>query len=232
MLSPVLSCFSNDSLNSLIAMCLKNSDATDKAYFIKSYFEDLQRRIEFLIEFHGMERRDEALMLCCCYIEALGSRSSSEPKSKARNYCNILAENGNNEIWNLIHPMQLKNILSTKPLFKENLGPIALLIDGMGTQLFEPQEVIARLNSVLNEQQLSWLQENIFKGSMAYISYERIRSELVHDITGGSISFSSTTYKGNPVPDLNFEALYSSLLTIVAISRSKAVSTNKWWYEQ
>jgi len=98
--------------------------------------------------------------------------------------------------------------------------------------LIEPQELLARLEPSLDEKQRSWLQDNIFKGSMAMISYERIRCELVHDIDAEtSISFSETTYNGNPVPILDFEALYSSLKKIVAASQKKAVSSNKFWYE-
>lgn len=202
-----------------------------KAHFIKAYFDDLQNRLAFLSDLHVMGRKDEALMLCCCYIEALGSRASDEPEQKARNYCDILAAQGCNEIWRLVHPKQLKDLLSSKPLFTGVYGTLEPLIDGFGGHLIDPREVLARLDPPLNEQQRSWLQGNIFKGSMANISYERIRCELVHDISGGGISFSETMHNGNPVPNLDFEVLYSSLRKIVEASREKAVCTNKWWFE-
>ena len=202
-----------------------------KALYIKAYFEDLQKRIAFLAELHAMGRKDESLMLCCCYIEALGSRESMEPQRKAKNYCTILAEQGHNEIWRLVHPKKLKDVLSKNGLFGGVFNTLEPLIDGFGSQLIDPQELLARLDPSLNEQQKSWLHDNLFKGSMANISYEHIRSELVHDISGGSISFSETIYKGGPVPDLTFDVLYSSLRKIVDVSQSKAISTNKWWFE-
>lgn len=203
----------------------------DKAYFIKAYFENLQRRIAFLVELNDEGRKDEALMLCCCYIEALGSRVSSEPERKAQNYCRILSEQGGNELWRLVHPIQLKRQLSLKPLFGNVLGALVPVIDEFGMQLIEPDDVIAKLSPLLDKPQCDWLNNNVFKGSVAYISYEEIRSELVHDISGGSISFSQTFYRGNPVPTLGFEILHASLTEIVRVSREKAVSTNKWWYE-
>jgi hypothetical protein len=54
--------------------------ASGKARYIRAYFDDLQGRIAFLGELYGMGRKNEALMLCCCYIEALGSRQSQEPE--------------------------------------------------------------------------------------------------------------------------------------------------------
>lgn len=209
-----------------------DSDATNKAFFIEAYFDNLQHRIAFLPALNAKGRECEALMLCCCYIEALGSREIAGRDIKAKNYCAILSEEGGNEIWRLIHPKQLKKVLSTNGLFKEQFNTLEPLIDDFGSQLIDPQELLAHLEPSLDGKQRSWLQDNIFKGSVAMISYERIRCELVHDIEAEtSISFGETTYKGNPVPKLDFEALYSSLKKIVAASQKKAVSSNKFWYE-
>ena len=206
--------------------------ASGKAHYIKAYYDELQSRIAFLGELYGMGKRHEALMLCCCYIEALGSRQSREPERKAKNYCTALFEHGQNEIWPLIHPKQLKNVLSTNGLFKDAFSTLQPLIDSFGAQLIDPQEVQAHLDGALNEQQRGWLKDNIFKGSVANISYDRIRSELVHDISAAPISFSETSYKGHPVPDLNFEMLYASLRRIVEVNQQRAIATNKWWFEE
>jgi len=64
---------------------------------------------------------------------------------------------------------------------------------------------------------------------MANISYEHIRSELVHDIsTAGMISFSETIYNGIPVPAITFELLYSSLRSVLNTIQSNATATNMW----
>src|SRR6266581_7504796 len=165
--------------------------ASGKARYIEAYFDDLQGQIAFLGELYGMDRKNEALMLCCCYIEALGSRQSQEPERKAKNYCNVLAEHGKNEIWQLIHPKQLKNVLSANGLFKDTFSALEPIIDKFGARLIDPQELRDQLDPGLNAQQRAWLKDNLFKGSIASISYEGIRSELV-----------------------------------------RAISTNKWWFEQ
>ncbi len=73
---------------------------------------------------------------------------------------------------------------------------------------------------------MTWLQDNLFKGTIAAISYELIRSELVHDISAGNITFSETQFKGHPVPDLNFELLYPALWTIFHRLENKSLKTN------
>lgn len=206
--------------------------AAAKAQLIKAYFDDLQNRIAFLAELYEMGRKNEALMLCCCYIEALGSRQSPEPERKAKNYCSVLAEHGQNEIWRLVHPRQLKNVLASNGLFRDAFDVVEPLIDDFGAQLIEPEQVRAKLDPAFSGQQRGWIDDNLFKATIAYISYDRIRSELVHDISAPSISFSETSYKGNPVPDLTFEMLYDSLRHIVNVSQERAISTNKWWFEQ
>jgi hypothetical protein len=162
----------------------------------------------------------------------LGAGSHKSRSGKAKNYCKVLAEHGKNEIWQLIHPKQLKNVLSANGLFKDTFAALKPIIDTFGAKLIDPQELRAQLDPGLNAQQRAWLNDNLFKGSIANITYERIRSELVHDISAAPISFSETSYKGNQVPDLNFEMLYTSLRNIVEVSQGRAISTNKWWFEQ
>jgi hypothetical protein len=209
---------------------LEDKDAT-KSYFIKAYFDDLQSRVGFLAELHATGRKNEALLLCCCYIEALGSRASGDSE-KARNYCSILVQHGGSEIWRLVHPKQLRNVLASKPLFVDVFSQLEPLIAESGKQLIDPDELLARLNPILTETQQNWLQRYVFRGSMANISYERIRCELVHDISANDVSFSETIYDGNPVPNLDFEMLYSSLRKIVDALQESAVSSNRWWFEE
>ncbi|HEX5361572.1 MAG TPA: hypothetical protein VFW49_10860 [Fluviicoccus sp.] len=204
-----------------------------KAFFIAAYFKDLQDRVLFLQELYAMGRREEALLLCCCYIEALGSRLSADPKAKAKNYCDILMSHGGNDLWHLIYPSQIKSVLSGMPLFKDVLPALSQHINMIGMELICPQDLISLLINILNHDQLKWLRANTFKGSMAYFSYQQIRSELVHDIsTAHSLSFGSPQYHGNPIPSIDFPLLYSSLRKIVTSLESISKSSGKWWWEE
>jgi len=204
----------------------------DKTFMIKAYFDDLEERIAFLKELNEGDHKDEALMLCCCYIEALGSRQYHESDRKAKNYSRILEEYGGNYIFALVHPKQLKRVLENQNLFKPDISAIEPIIEGFEKELVSQEVVTDSLLPVINKDQAKWLQDNIFKVTMANISYEFVRSELVHDISAENVTFSKTTIEGDPVPDLNFELLYPALWNIFHLLKGKSLETNTWYWEQ
>jgi hypothetical protein len=204
----------------------------DKTFFIKAYFDDLEKKIGFLKELKEGSHKDEALMLCCCYIEALGSMQYHQSERKAKNYSMILRESAGNDIFGLVHPKQLKVVLTNQKRFKHNFSAIEPIIDGFANELVSQEIVTKKLSSIISTDQAEWLQNNIFKATIAAISYDVIRSELVHGISTANVTFSQTTFKGNPVPDLNFELLYSALWNIFGRIKKKSLETNKWYWEQ
>ncbi len=84
----------------------------------------------------------------------------------------------------------------------------------------------------MTKDQTAWLRDNLFKGTIAAISYELVRSKLVHDIEAADVTFNETTINGNPVPDLNFELLYPALLNIFLRLKDKSLEANIWYWEQ
>ena len=101
-----------------------NDKDSDNAFMIQAYFNDLEKRIAFLKELYDGDHTDEALMLCCCYIEALGSRQYHDSDRKAKNYYRTLEEHSGNKLFTLIHPKQLRNVLMSQKLFKANITQI------------------------------------------------------------------------------------------------------------
>jgi len=209
-----------------------NDKNPDKAFMIQSYFDDLEKRIAFLEKLYNGDHTDEALMLCCCYIEALGSRQYHDSDRKAKNYYRILERYSSNEIFALIHPKQLRNVLMSKKLFKENITQIEPIINRFGKKLILQKVVSDSLLPVINEKQVKWLNDNLFKGTMAAISHERVRSDLVHDISTSNLTFGETTFGGKPVPDMNYELLYPALMNIFHNLKETSLKSNKWYWEQ
>ena len=202
---------------------------------IQAYFDDLEKRIAFLKQLYETDHRDEALMLCCCYIEALGSRKyhDSDRKAKAINYYKILVEYGANRLFEYIHPKQLRNILMDNKLFNNNINQIEPIIDGFGKELILQKDVFDSLSPVITQKdQLDWLKDNLYKGTMAQISYQKVRSELVHDISTANLTFNETKIDGEPVPDMNFDILYPALMSIFNRLKEISLKTNKWYWEQ
>jgi len=203
-----------------------------KAYCIQAYFDDLESRIAFLKKLDDKGHQDEALMLCCCYIEALGSHLYHGSTNKAKNYSKILSEHSGSIIFSLVHPSRLKEVLSNQKLFKNSISNFNKALDTWPKELIHPDIAIEKLKPFSSNEQIYWLQNNIYKGTLAALSYDRIRSELVHDISACTISLSETTYNNSPVPSLNFKLLYSALKNIFQFHKTRSLQTNLWYFEQ
>jgi len=207
-------------------------DPDDKAFFIAAYYDDLKKRISFLEDLHANGHDNEALMLCCCYIEALGSHRYHDSDRKAKNYCTILKEYGNNEIFSLAHPKQISLVLSKLKLFQNNISLINKAVTTLGNNLYNEETITETFAPLFTQQQKEWLSENFFKLTIAAISYELVRSELVHDLSAAPVSFSETTFNGKPIPRLDFQLLYGALQSVFADEKRQSIETNKWYWEQ
>ncbi len=79
---------------------------------METFFDDLEQRAAFLAELFDGGRQDEALTLCCCYIDGLGGllygRSCT---GSARNFSRILREHGGERELDLISPLGLVRYL-------------------------------------------------------------------------------------------------------------------------
>jgi len=204
----------------------------EKAFFIKAYYEDLEQRISFLRNLYEGGHVNEALMLCCCYIEALGSQRYQDSERKAKNYCTILDEHGGDVFFRLVHPKQALQVLSSVKLFQDKMPEIEAAISTIGKQLCEKNAFVQLLAPITTPQQQTWLTENTFKLTIAAISYELVRSELVHDISASPVSFSEARFNGKPVPRLDFQLLYGGLKNVFADAKRKSIQTNTWYWEQ
>jgi hypothetical protein len=144
----------------------------------------------------------------------------------------ILEEESGNPLFALVHPTQLVRVLKDNKLFNSDLKTIEPLIEKFGKPLQTQKIIFEALSPALSKDQKNWFQDNFFKCTIAAISYERVRSELVHDISAGSLSFSETTFNGAPVPNLDFDLLYRALLNIFECGKSRSIETNTWYWEQ
>lgn len=208
----------------------KESEA--KAFLIEAYYNDIEQRISFLKELHDGGHNNEALMLCCCYIEALGSQRYHDSERKAQNFCTILEEDSGNLIFGLIHPVLALKVLGSKKLFQENFSSIETALSSLGNTLCNKEKFYELIEPLTTARQHEWFTENIFKLTIAAISYDQVRSELVHDISTSTVNFNGTTFNGVQVPSLNFDILYRALQNIFSNAKYQSVNVNQWYWEQ
>lgn len=75
-----------------------------KSSFIEAYFADLEEKSRFTLELSENGHRDEALLLCCTYIETLGDFLYWPHQHSRLNFARLLVEHGDVEALALAHP--------------------------------------------------------------------------------------------------------------------------------
>src|SRR4051812_46272776 len=89
-------------------------DLVAKKEFIQAFFDDLEKRIQFTDTLFAEEHRDEARLLCCVYIEALGNGLEGNTLGGAATFTKVLELYGGEPLLSLIHPKALRESLPYK----------------------------------------------------------------------------------------------------------------------
>jgi hypothetical protein len=203
-----------------------------KLKFIEAYFDDLERKIAFLEELFRDNHKEEALLLCCCYIEGLGNYLYWHEEGCWKNFVRILIEHGNNRIFCHIHPLQLQRAFANtnNPRSINKIGEkLDSLLNESVQKLFSEEEILELVRPVLDEDELEKLRERVWKGTFAAIAYEHIRNPLVHELGAVEVSFSETTFMGEPVPNLDFPLLYTPLQRIHTTMKGLSLRSRRWF---
>jgi len=80
----------------------------------------------------------------------------------------------------------------------------------------------------LTPAELAQVRPEIWRGTVASVAYQRLRNPSVHSFgTAGSITFSGTTYQGQPANPLTFERLHAALARLAAEARRRSEVNNE-----
>jgi len=203
-----------------------------KLEFIRAFFDDLRRRSDFLVELVRTDQADEAHLLCVCYIEGLGNNLYWPEQRSKWNFVRVLKEYGGEEALWYVHPKQLRRALADAMSQRlrsigEKLNDDLAKAEG---KLYNEEEMFTLIAPALAEDEAKMLRQNLWRGSLAALAYERIRSQLVHNLgTGHSISFDRTSFRGQAVPELDFQMLYRALGQILQAARQLSVASGTWY---
>ena len=214
-------------------------DCHTKMDFIRAFFHNLDTKINFLDELYKTGHRDEAIILCSCYIDWIASALYRPEEGNNFNFVRILQEYGGEEIFLYIHPKMFEDALSRlinhypkKPSRKWTTihKKIVLELRQARGRLYNKQELINLLSPLVNHSELEDIKKELWRGTFAAIVYSIIRIPSVHGLGApGGISFDNTTYKGKQVPDINFPKLHTCLKRIAIVARKKSENTGKWF---
>lgn len=203
-----------------------------KLDFIKAFFKNLETKIDFLDELHKSRRRDEAKVLCSCYIDALASNLYWPKEQNNFNFVRILKEYSGEDIFSYIHPKMLENSLSKKRGRKwvRIRDKISSALQESRGQFYSESEIIEILSPLVNNFELENIKKELWRGTFAAIVYNEIRIPSVHGFgSADGIMFDNTTFKGQPAPSIEFSMLYRCLKHIEPKVRDISLETEKWF---
>ncbi len=203
-----------------------------KLQAIESYFQNLKRRSSLLVKLDDSEYKEEAQLLCCCYIESLGSAFYASDTGSRKNFVRVLKQYGREEVLWQIHPKQLQIWLSEPR--QKRLGRIRTalnaVLENAEKKLYTEDEILALGKPRLSVQDFDYLKANLWRGTIAAIAYQRIRNRLVHEMGGpDAVTFEGTSFKGEQVPALDFSLLHRALCRIIEAMLAISLKEEKFY---
>lgn len=185
---------------------------------LRDYFRYLDRKVSFLGDLYEDGRKEEALALCCTYIEGLGQRiRGSDSRGSKQRFVETVIDYGNLPYLTLVHPPTLTE--SLRGCGKE-FAAVATILDphfcGLPIEVRPIEEFVHASSAVLCDDQLGYLRKKIYLGTLAALAYNHFRNPLAHSLhSDNGVVFTETYYRGEPVGRLSFEPLYAALRNIL-----------------
>ena len=196
---------------------------------IKTGFKQLEAKTIFLGELFRDGHQDEALTLCCCYIEAAGNNYYTEANKNQENFVKIIKEYGGVEVLSAIHPKHLQDAFPKKDSQIQSIVvKIEEKLNNSVGQLYTEEELESLCELHLDNSEIEILKKNLWRGTLAAIVYVFIRSALVHRTMAPSYHFSNTTFKGEQVAFPDFDLLYFVWGRILSEMKDYSLRTVTW----
>lgn len=197
---------------------------------ISAFFDNLDMKIKFLVELANSGHRDEAFLLCCCYIDWLGL-GFWRNEGSCFSFVQVLTKYGGEEVLLYIHPKMFEEALAKlrgkwAGLVLKKVLPILQQSRG---RVYTQNDMIALLSHKLTTDERTRLKSHLWRGTLAAIVYSWIRSPAVHEFGALDVSFDNTTFQGLQVPTIHFLMLHDCLKRIANVAREKSLSTKKWF---
>ncbi|USD22562.1 hypothetical protein MJO52_05365 [Microbulbifer variabilis] len=181
------------------------------------FFSNCEHRKKICDQLHGDNLRVEAITLICCHMEALATFVyQARGKGYSKAFCRLLADYGDNDIFNKIHPgyliKQIENNGRIKGEDKKNIIEALRRLAG-ATQDIE--DVKRAILSPTTDKAKKWIEKYLYMGTFAHIIYDFVRSRSVHHGEENIINIEEILHNGSTVPRIDYRFLsetYESLL--------------------
>lgn len=210
------------------------SENETKIDFIKAFFDDIDSKIAYLQELYNVSHREEAQVLCSCYIDGLASAFCWPDERNNFCFVKVLKDYGGNDIFAYIHPKMLDRALAKLSerghKWKAIHRSASLQLKLADMKLYEEAEILQFLSSCLDSSEKNKVSQELWRGSFASIVYHEFRIASVHGLgPPNRTTFEKTTFRGKPVPPIDFFMVHDSLKRIIIAARELSQKSGKWF---
>lgn len=185
---------------------------------IRASLRHVQEKLEFLGTLYENGRKQEALILCCIYIEGFAQRIYGE-SSRSRSmelFVKVLLDFGSEETLCLVDPRALLDELDRagKPV-----SELAKVVDHLCSKSpieFHTTEGIGNLVPDGDHSNVERFRQLCLESTVAAMVYRELRSPLAHDnpFWSQGLTFSAAVFQGKPVERVSFDTLYAALCRV------------------
>ena len=200
--------------------------------YIKAFFDDLDAKVAFLDVLWGTSHQDEALTLCCCYIDGLANHYRKDDDSSARNFATTLVEYGGEPSLALHTGLALSRALRSKgqPKSLATAAAVETALDERLGELVSASELAARLKAAMPPNVFQALAPHLWRASVASIAYLRLRSPFIHELGGpGAVIVGSSDHRADNAIHVGFPMLQRALKNLVRTMRERSETTVSWF---
>lgn len=199
-----------------------------KRHFINSIFDNLDEKVAFLEQLFEQGRKDEARMLCMCYLDGLSNYLYQGSTVLAKNFVTALSELSGEVVFSLVVPEILLNSLPWRSAPGGAPTQVKSALRALpAREAVLPSDLITAVTPAITPRQLTWLKDEMWRGSVAMAVYMDVRSLNIHQLRSNDLVFEGSTFQGKPLPRVDFPLLHQALKKVAAHARSVSMSTDK-----
>jgi hypothetical protein len=186
---------------------------------LSGFCEDWRGRIVFLDELFRQGHTDEALILCCCYIEAIGTWFYGPGPNGEETFAKALLRYGENEVFSRINPRRLIDALRKRygeAQWSIVQGKVAPAFARFQDRFYPSNEITRACRPVLSNEECAVLDNSLWMGTLADLAYGITKCEEVHN--------GSLTVPGCGETVVDFQLFYPALSRIFEKARRLVMS--------
>ena len=201
-----------------------------KREFIDALFEDLHAKIDRLDEFFEQGHHDEAMTLCCVYLDGIANNVYPDSDRSAFNFVQLLREHGEDTELDLISPLALVRWIKDERPTRANVADnVSQALATKMTELRDEDALIGELGKLLTGDDLEYVKKEVWRGSVAYVAYRRLRVPFIHQIRGYSAVVVGSAAGKDEEISVDFRSLHTALKRIARTFHDLSRRKVKWF---